>query len=231
MAITPDFFDVEGGRQSVVYLAEAAEEKATSIKKGHWYWITAKAATGSIFGDMKVGKAYYSAKDSEELAEGDECYEVSLELLGQANSKELSFSKEAMDVTCDKDDLANYSSDGIVTISGSVNGYNLADRGYTAIKKLRQMFSDVTVIKKEGIETYEARTTEKCVLFFFWNLRDAKEGDIVMVHQVPAFVTEMGIGSEYGSGQTMDLSVQGCASDEDGHLFGYTEVEYSKPVA
>ena len=69
------------------------------------------------------------------------------------------------------------------------------------------------------------------MLFFFWNLRSAKEGDMVMVHQVPAFVTEMGIGSEYGSGQTMDLSVQGCASDEDGHLFGYTEVEYSKPAA
>lgn len=231
MSITPDFFDVKGGRQSVVYLASSAEEKATTIKRGKFYWIAAKAATGSIFGDMKVGRAFYAAKESETLAEGDECYEISLELLGQANSKELSFSKEAMDVTCDKDDLANYSSDGIVTISGSVNGYNLADRGYTAIKKLRQMFSDVTVITSEGITTYEANTTKKCVLFFFWDIRDAKDGDTVMVHQVPAFVTEMGLGSEYGIGQTMDLSIQGCASDEEGHLFGYSEIEFHKPAA
>ena len=231
MPITPDFFSVQGGRQSMVYLASTAEEKATTLEKGHLYWVTAKATTSSIFGDINVGEAWACVKNSESLAEGDECYEINMELLGQANSKELTFSKEAMDVTCDKDKMANYAMDGIVTVTGSIDGYNLMDRGYTAIKKLRQMFGDVNVINSEGITKYKAETTKKCVLLFFWNLRDLKEGETAQLHVIPAFVTEQGLGSNYGEGQTMSLSLQGCASDDEGHLFGYYEYEFYKPVA
>ena len=215
----------------MVYLASTAEEKATTLKKGHWYWVAAKAATSSIFGKLNVGEAWACVKDSESLAEGDECYEISLELLGQATSKEMTLSKEPIDVTCDKDKMSNSTSDGIVTATGSIDGYNLIDRGYTAIKKLRQMFGDVNVITSEGITKYTAETTKKCVLFFFWNLRDLKEGEIGQLNVIPAFVTEQGLGSNYGEGQSMNLSFQGCASDDEGHLFGYYEYEFYKPVA
>lgn len=223
------------GRKALVYIGKVASEKASgALLAGHWYAITKKAEAGTTkFGNLEVGHMLYVSKSASITpAEGDECVKVDLLFLGSSTSKQLTESKSTSDVTCDKDDSANYVTNGVVSSSGSISGYDLLDPNVeSGINYVRAMFNDVVTYGPDGTPTLKSvDKTEKTLLFFMWDARDAEEGESVGVDVLPAYLTEKSRDSSYGSPQSMNLNFQGCDSDEHGIKRHYQEIVWTEPA-
>lgn len=220
------------GRKALVYILLKNGEEATTLKKGVWYAITAKASSSSKFGNLDVGDLYFCSKDESALSSGDKAVPMKKLFLGQAQSKTLSESKSTSDVTCDKDKSTNNTCNGIVSASGTINGYDLIDTAEeSGINYIRTLFNDV-VTYKNGVPTKKtADRTAKTLLLFVWDARDAEEGDLVSCDVAPSIITEKSRDSQYNSPQTMNLSFTVCDSDDDGVNRSYQEIEYAEEAS
>lgn len=222
--------EVRDGRQSLVYLVTPKTGSvSTTLTAGKFYWITGMAATGSKFEGLKVGHAFYASSEVT-LTSGDTAVEMTFDMLGFATSKSLSMSKNATDVTADKDESSNFAPDGMVAVSGTVNGYDWVEEGFTAISKIKTMFNDYIDFTGSSVTVHEGDYKSKCCLAFFWDLRGAKDGDIMDVDFLPSIITGLDHDSSYQSGQTMDLTIQGCATDDEGHRRSIVKFAYKEGV-
>ena len=219
--------NVRDGRKAKVFLASFGTTELTTVALGKIYVITAKAATASAFGNLKVGDFYIATGSAAPtFGTGDKCIEVTPLFLGGATDKDLNFEKSTTDVTCDKDAASNVTSDGTVASSGSVTAYDLLQTGSTAANTIRQKFNKMVEYSSGTPTATELDRTEKDVLIFIWDARDIETGEYVGVDFVPAFISSQAHGSSYGSGQTFTVNFTGADSDEAGHRRSYQQIAY-----
>jgi len=219
--------NVRDGRKAKVFLASFGTTELTTVALGKIYAITAKASGTSGFGNLVKGDFFIATGSTAPTLEtGDKCVEVTPLFLGGATDKDINFEKSTVDVTADKDNANNVTSDGVVASSGSVNAYDLLQTGDTAANKIRQKFNKM-VEYTSGVPTgTELDRTEKDVLIFIWDARDLETGEYVGIDFVPAFISSQAHGSSYGSGQTFTVNFTGADSDEAGHRRSYQQIAY-----
>lgn len=221
------FSQVRDGRQSLAFLCEIGEESTTSLAAGDIVYITAKASTQSVFGDIPVMSPFIAVK-STTLASGDKCKKVTPLFLGQATGKSVSASKNTTDVTIDYDGATNSITDGTVSTSGSISGSNLTEDltdTKSAINILKSRFGSLTQVDKTGTITYKAaETTEKDILLIIWNGRQAKIDEMLEMEFIPVLFSNLSKGGEYGSPQSFDVDYTGNFSDEAGYTGGLYQI-------
>lgn len=219
--------NVRDGRKAKVFLASFGTTELTTVALGKIYVITAKASSDSAFGNLKVGDFFIATgSTAPTFGTGDKCIEVTPLFLGGATDKSINFEKSTVTVTCDKDNSANVTSDGVVAGSGSVTAYDLIQTGDTAANRIRQKFNKMVEYASGTPTATELDRTEKDVLIFIWDARDLEVGEYVGVDFVPAFLSSQDHGSSYGSGQTFGVNFQGADSDEAGHKRSYQQFAY-----
>ena len=206
------------GRLSLAFIG-GDPEAVKSVAIGDFIVVTAKASTSSVFTDYELNKPFFANK-AYTPATGDTVYKIPLYFLGQATGKSLSHSKNTTDVTMDYDSSNNSVTDGIVSTSGSISGMFVTEKivsgSETGVNLLKSRFKNLVQIDKTGaVTTKAASTTEKDILVLCWNLRNAKVGDLLDIDIVPALITGLSIGGEYGSSQSFDIDFTGNASDEN----------------
>lgn len=221
------------GREALVYFAEVATTPATTFRKGHWYFIKGKAETLSDFKDLEIGHPWFCTANVTTPQDGDSAVEVKLRFLGGAKDKDLQFSKNTTDITCDKDGSQNMTSDGVIASSGSVSGYDLMETNgaadEAAINQIRTRFNDVAIDSGSEVKVYKSKTTEKDILFFIWDDRNVEVGQPFACDIVPCMLTQLSRSSSYGSPQSFDLSFDGVDSDENGNRRMYYQGIYAEP--
>lgn len=203
------------GRQSLAFIA-GDKVTASTIAIGDFIVITAKGAS-SDFKDYPLNKPFFAMKVFT-VGTGDTVYKMPLYFLGQATGKSVSHSKNTTDVTIDYDAATNNVTDGIVSTSGSISGSFITEdiAGDSGINLLKSRFRTLMQIGDDGAVTVqEASTDEKDILVIGWNLRNAKAGDLLEIDVIPALITGLSIGGEYGSSQSFDIDFTGNATDEN----------------
>jgi len=183
--------------------------------------------TGTLYANIKLGKATMAQADIT-LASGDKVVDLGdpfelnstgemKYLVGFARSKSINYSKSTVDMTVDKDEFTDQRSDGLVAISGDINGYKLnCNESTSATFKLENMFIDIVVQNGTTTEgsTYE-KSTPIVVLALIWQ-KTINAGGLVEIDVVPAQITSMGDSADYGSATTRNMSWTGCAKSEKG---------------
>lgn len=215
------------GRLSLAFIG-GDPTKATSVAIGDFVVVTAKG-TSSVFSDYDLNRPFFAMKVFTP-ASGDEVYKIPLYFLGQATGKSLSHSKNTTDVTMDYDEATNNVSDGIVSTSGSISGMFITEKivtdADTGVNILKSRFKTLVQVDSTGkVTKKEAATTEKDLLIICWNLRNAKAGDMLDIDVVPALITGLSIGGEYGSSQSFDIDFTGNASDENNFMGSELQLE------
>ncbi len=215
------------GRLSLAFIG-GDPVKATSVAIGDFIVVTAKG-TSSVFTDYDLNRPFFAMK-AFTPATGDEVYKIPLYFLGQATGKSLSHSKNTTDVTMDYDEATNNVTDGIVSSSGSISGMFITEKivtdADTGVNILKSRFKTLVQVDSTGkVTTKAAATTEKDILVICWNLRNAKAGDLLDIDIVPALITGLNIGGEYGSSQSFDIDFTGNASDENNFMGSELQLE------
>lgn len=215
------------GRLSLAFIG-GDPTKAASVAIGDFVVVTAKG-TSSVFSDYDLNRPFFAMK-AFTPASGDEVYKIPLYFLGQATGKSLSHSKNTTDVTMDYDEATNNVSDGIVSTSGSISGMFITEKivtnADTGVNILKSRFKTLVQVDSAGkVTKKEAATTEKDLLIICWNLRNAKAGDMLDIDVVPALITGLSIGGEYGSSQSFDIDFTGNASDENNFMGSELQLE------
>lgn len=222
--------NVRDGRQAKVYLLKHGTSSASNLALGKIYAITAVGAS-TVFGNLKVGDYYIcTGTTAPTLAQGDACVEVTPHFFGGATDKDLSFEKSTADITCDKDAAANVTSNGVVTGSGSITAYDLLQTGDTAINEVKKRFNDVVTYSAGTPASASSDRTEKDVLMFVWDARELEVGEYMAFDFVPCFITSLGHGSAYGSGQTSPVNFSTADTDEAGHRRSYQVIPYQTEI-
>ena len=219
---------VRDGRLSHCYLLEkqATKVAAGSLKPGHFYVTFAKGASSAL-PSYPLKKPYYCTKTAT-VAEDDEVYELDALFLGYANNKNISMEKSTSDVTVDKDQETNYTCDGAVNVSGSINGMDLMDDNPdSGINKIRSRFSDIAIDDGDTVEFINADTTRKDLVAFIWDAKDARTGTNVAMDIIPGYLTSQSRDAAYQSGQTFDMDFQGCSSDDNGIERMYIQAKWA----
>ncbi len=207
------------GRSSLAFIAgdKEAVSSTKAIAVGDFIVVTAKGAS-SAFTDYPLNKPFFAMK-AFSPATGDTVYKMPLYFLGQATGKSLSHSKNTTDTTIDYDESTNNVTDGIVSSSGSISGSFITEDitgDKSGVNLLKSRFRSIIQIDDTGAaSTKDANTTEKDILVICWNLRNAKAGDLLEIDVVPALITGLSVGGEYGSSQSFDIDFTGNATDEN----------------
>lgn len=218
------------GRQSFAWILEVTETKVSgatgSLKVGDIVIVTKQAATASAFGTGDFVNKPFMAVKALTLKEGDEAVKCKPILIGMAKDKSLDRSKNTQDVTVDCDQSTNNVCDGLVSLSGSIScSYSVDGEGY-ASNYIKKRFGNVIKIAEAGSGTIElADTTDKDLVLFAWNARDAKADDTIEFDVVPCLFTSINHSASYGSSQSFDISFTGNATDENGYEAATVQIE------
>lgn len=208
-----------GGRDVIVSLVESVAtitgDGTITLEAGKWYVPTA-IADGSEISDFKIGRPFM-AKEGYILSVGDSAEELTDfwlkdNVIGFANSKSLSFSKNSFDVTVDYDETYDKITETQVEVSGSFDGFKLL--GITsednAIAKVNRHFSDIVLQTADGNTTLE-KTNDIEYLAFVYSKTKPKTGDVLDVTFVPVSLTSNAENSAYSSGHTQNISFEGSS--------------------
>ena len=205
------------GRQALAWLLEpeTGTSISTDLAVGDIVFVTGKAASGSNFGDVEVGKPFIADKAVTTLPSGDTYVKMKPYFMGFATDKSINLSKNTTQITTDYDEADNYVSDGIVAVSGSIQGSFMIEGAKYSTTMLKQRFIDIIQIADGAPTVHKAKTTEKDILMIIWNARDAKVGDELEILVQPAFFNSLALGGAYGSPNSFNLDFTGNATDEN----------------
>lgn len=227
MAITSQAYD---GRYSLAFLAKNPDATVTTLAAGDFGFVLDNSVT--VFKDIPEGRPFWA--NTAVTCTAGSFVKMDLTILGFAQSKSYSMSKNTTDVTIDYDESTNNITDGQVTTSGSISGVNMVEEilsgdedDETAFNIIRSRFGGVTQIDASGNVIYlEANTTEKDILVLVYNARNIKEGSLMFADVIPAIFSNLQIQSDYNSSQTFQVDFTGNYSDENGYLGGSIQVAY-----
>ena len=212
------------GRQSFAWILDVATEDttastSTSLEAGKIVIVTGMADSDSGFGTNKsmINKPVLVSKPLT-LKTGDKYRLCTPIFLGMAKDKSLNKTKNTQDVTVDADGATNNVCDGLVSISGSIScSFSVDGEGY-ASNYIKKRFGNIVKIDNTGKPTLtEAITTEKDLVLFAWNARNASANDIIEFDVVPCLFTGINHSASYGSSQSFDIDFTGNATDENGY--------------
>lgn len=231
------------GRESLATIANGKFETLTTgtVPKGSLLFVMEKGAT-SAFPNVGIGKPYIvTATAGVTLSEGDVVDVVDAnKFIGNINAKDISYSKEQQDMTMDMHDKAVSVTDGLVATSGSVSGYlvtttlvsdedgNVVEAEQNAVNIIKSRFGEIININEEGkASTLEANTTEKDIMTIWWNVRNAKIGDMVEVEVIAVLLNQLSVSSPTKGPQTFNVSYVGNDEDEAGHRSAKVQVPFT----
>ena len=194
---------------------------ASTVKtvEGEWYYVTAKAETSSAL-PVRVGLPFQSAS-ALTLASGDKVIPLTKKLLGFARDKSLSQSKATVDATTDSNNgIAQQISDGIVTTSGSISGYNEIPEANSAQETIIKMFNTYAR-EASGTVTVSEVSTPICLLMIDWTARrisaaGPSDGEKCEIDILPVIFTSKNTDGAYGSVKGFNCDFVGQQSDDDG---------------
>lgn len=212
------------GNHGLAYLLTKGTEMVgdASTKKtteGEWYYVTAKAEPGSVL-PVRVGLPFQSVSELV-LATGDKCIPLTKTLLGFARDKSLSQSKATTDATTDSNNgIAQQLSDGIVTTSGSISGYNEIPEANSAQETIIKMFNTYAR-DAAGTVTVTEVSTPICLLMIDWTARrisaaGPSDGEKCEIDILPVIFTSKNTDGAYGSAKGFNCDFVGQQSDDDG---------------
>lgn len=202
--------------KGTVMTGDASTVKTT---EGEWYYVTAKAESGSVL-PVRVGLPFQSAS-ALTLASGDKCIPLTKKLLGFARDKSLSQSKATVDATTDSNNgIAQQISDGIVTTSGSISGYNEIPEANSAQETIIKMFQTYARDKNGTVDVSEV-STPICLLMIDWTARrisaaGPSDGEKCEIDILPVIFTSKNTDGAYGSAKGFNCDFVGQQSDDDG---------------
>ena len=220
------------GRQSFAWILDVATEDttastSTSLEAGKIVIVTGMADSDSGFGTNKsmINKPVLVSKPLT-LKTGDKYRLCTPIFLGMAKDKSLNKTKNTQDVTVDADEATNNVCDGLVSISGSIScSFSVDGEGY-ASNYIKKRFGNIVKIDDTGKPTLtEAITTEKDLVLFAWNARNASANDIIEFDVVPCLFTGINHSASYGSSQSFDIDFTGNATDENGYEAATVQID------
>ena len=220
------------GRQSFAWILDVATEDttastSTSLEAGKIVIVTGMADSDSGFGTNKsmINKPVLVSKPLT-LKTGDKYRLCTPIFLGMAKDKSLNKTKNTQDVTVDADGATNNVCDGLVSISGSIScSFSVDGEGY-ASNYIKKRFGNIIKIDNTGKPTLtEAITTEKDLVLFAWNARNASANDIIEFDVVPCLFTGINHSASYGSSQSFDIDFTGNATDENGYEAATVQID------
>lgn len=213
------------GRDGLAYLGAkgtelvGAAEASPSLVVGTWYVSTGQAESGSKI-PVTVGHFFVASK-ADALVVGDKCVPVTFSLLGYARSKSLDASKSVVDATTDIDDVSDFESDGLVTTTGSINGYDIVGGSTSAVMKIKEQFA-YTVYATAGsagaadsISEVDI-STPKNLLMIDWTAREPVEGASAEIDLMPVIFTQASKSVDYGSIRTLNCNFSVVSDDGAG---------------
>ena len=202
--------------KGTVMTGNASDVKTT---EGDWYYVTAKATEASVL-PVRVGLPFQSVSQLT-LATGDKCIPLTKNLLGFARDKSLSQSKATTDATTDSNNgIAQQLSDGIVTTSGSISGYNEIPEADSAQETIIKMFNTYAR-DAAGTVTVSEVSTPICLLMIDWTARrisaaGPSDGEKCEIDILPVIFTSKNTDGAYGSAKGFNCDFVGQQSDDDG---------------
>ena len=213
------------GNHGLAYLLTKGDEilgatdTPPSLTEGNWYYVSAKAETSSAL-PVRVGLPFQAASQLT-LASGDKVIPLTKKLLGFARDKSLSQSKATTDATTDSNNgIAQQLSDGIVTTSGSISGYNEIPEAGSAQETIIKMFNTYAR-DAAGTVTVSEVSTPISLLMIDWTARrisaaGPSNGELCEVDIMPVIFTSKNTDSDYGSAKGFNCDFVGQQSDDDG---------------
>lgn len=205
------------GRKARAYaLTKEAALTGTSatMLKGIWYYVAAVDASAStIPTNVGVGRAFLCSKEAT-LGAADSLIPLSLSMYGFARDKSLDASKTVQDATTDIDEETDQISDGLVTKSGTINGYDLVDSPTATLKAQFQhtLVATASAGQADSIAKTEI-STPKQLIMLDWTGGDVDEGDPIVVDIMPVIFTGMNKGASYGGVNTLNFNFS-CVADD-----------------
>lgn len=210
------------GRESMAWLVTDMKPATGTVPAGSFGVVTAKGAgSASKLKNYELNEPFYTPT-ALTLGEGDNVTVFTLGFMGMATSKDLTKSKETADITMDYDEETNKTTNGQVTVSGSINGMlvteSIKSEVITATNLIKSRFGTVLEIDKTGeVKRLASDTTDKDIVIIAWNIRNAKEDELVAFTVVPVLFTSYAVSAQYNNSQTMNCSFDGSATDENNY--------------
>ena len=214
------------GNHGLAYLLTKGAEisgaatESPALTEGGWYYVTAKATSGSVL-PVRVGLPFQAVSALVLNIAGDKVIPLTKNLLGFARGKNLSQSKATTDATTDSNNgIAQQLSDGIVTTSGSISGYNEIPVANSAQETIIKMFNTYAR-DTAGTVTVTEVSTPISLLMIDWTARrisaaGPSNGELCEVDIMPVIFTSKNTDSDYGSAKGFNCDFVGQQSDDDG---------------
>ena len=195
---------------------------AGTLTKGHLYCLLAQG-TSSNLPNVGVGYCFFAVSALATVV-GDKYIDLGdiyaiANLIGYARSKDITRTKNTVDMTVDGDlaDVGDVRVDPIVSISGNINGYKVNNLPATdASRKIDAKFAKQIIEANDGSVTTLDKNDDISLiaLIYIKSLRD----NMVDVDVVPCHFTSNGDSTDYGSATSKSVAFTGCASSENGVL-------------
>ena len=214
------------GNHGLAYLLTKGDEisgaatESPELTEGDWYYVTAKAETSSAL-PVRVGLPFQASSAITMNIAGDKVVPLTKKLLGFARDKSLSQSKATTDATTDSNNgIAQQLSDGIVTTSGSISGYNEIPEANSAQETIIKMFNTYAR-DASGTVTVSEVSTPICLLMIDWTARrisaaGPSDGEKCEIDILPVIFTSKNTDGAYGSVKGFNCDFVGQQSDDDG---------------
>lgn len=211
------------GNHGLAYLLTKGTEiegAAGKAEKGKWYYVKSLPTTGDATVPVRPGLPFLASKEIT-LAAGESIIPLTLDMLGMARDKSLSASKNVVDATTDSSNgIAESLSDGIVTTTGSISGYNMIPESGGAQEKIIQQFQTYLRDTAGTVTTSEV-STEPMLLMIDWTARRTKvtgyvAGDPMEIDILPVIFTSKATDGAYGSTKSFNVDFTATGRDDDG---------------
>lgn len=208
-------------------LDETTEVTTGTLTANHLYGIKAKASSGSgLPSGLEVGDVLFGQNGIDvTLVSGDIVIDLGDpfnedNLIGFARSKDITRTKNTVDMTVDGDlsDYGDVRIDPIVSVSGSINGYKVNGLdATTASRKIDAMFAKQIIQASDGTVTTVEKSDEIALIALIY-IKDLRSDNSVDIDIVPCVFTSNGDSTDYGSATSKSTAFTGCASTPKGIL-------------
>ena len=199
-----------------------------TLAAGHLYAIKSKASSSSGLpaglgeGDVLFGQNGVSVT----LAVGDDVYDLvdpfdTDKLIGFARSKDITRTKNTIDMTVDGDignGVVDQRIDPLVSVSGNINGLKVNGLPATAAsRKIDAMFAKQIIQAADGTFTTLDKSDEIVIVALVY-INKLRADNSVDIDIVPCVFTSNGDSTDYGSATSKSTAFTGVATSENGIL-------------
>lgn len=200
----------------------------TTLAAGHLYAIKSKKSAGSALpaglgeGDVLFGQTGVTVT----LAVGDDVYDLgdpfdTSKLIGFARSKDITRTKNTIDMTVDGDignGVVDQRIDPLVSVSGNINGLKVNGLPATAAsRKIDAMFAKQIIQAADGTFTTLDKS-DAIVIVALVYINKLRADNSVDIDIVPCVFTSNGDSTDYGSATSKSTAFTGVAKSQNGIL-------------